>query len=141
MAYRFTETCLLGNYRPGFQKQEGFQIPEGFMSNLENSKALLQKPRKLWLAAGGNEEHLAFEDQVRIADDWIRLSDAGPIRSVAKVGLGDGRQRVALLHGDLRCGPNRGDRRQENLRACLDPVRVTNRRIDGEQFLPASSPA
>jgi hypothetical protein len=58
---------------------------------------------------------------------------------MAKVDLSDGRQCVALLHHDLRRGPNRGDRRQENLRASLDLVRVADRGVDGEQLLPARS--
>jgi len=54
------------------------------------------------------------------------------------MGLGDRRQRVTLFHSDLRRGP-RGDRRQENLRASLNLVRVADRGIDREQFLPARS--
>src|SRR5438132_7564013 len=92
------------------------RISKVFILSLEDGKPL-HAAEFLWLAAGGNQEHLAFEDQVRVADTWIRLSDAGPGRSMAKVDLSDGRQRVALLHRDLRRRPSRGDRRQENLRA------------------------
>ena len=91
MAYRFTRMCLLRNYQAGFQKQKAFPNIEDIYTEFRGWQALLQKPRKLWLAGGGNEEHLAFEDQVRVADGWIRLSDAGPIGSMSKLGMSDGR--------------------------------------------------
>ena len=62
MAYRFTRMCLLRNYQAGFQKQKAFPNIEDIYTEFRGWQALLQKPRKLWLAAGGNQEHLAFED-------------------------------------------------------------------------------
>src|SRR5438046_1444303 len=106
MAYRFTRMCLLRNYQAGFQKQKAFPNIEDIYTEFRGWQALLQKPRKLWLAGGGNEEHLAFEDQVRVADGWICLSDARPAGGMAKIGLSDGGQSVALFHGDLRRSPH-----------------------------------
>ena len=54
--------CLLRNYQAGFQKQKAFPNIEDIYTEFRGWQALLQKPRKLWLAAGGNQEHLAFED-------------------------------------------------------------------------------
>jgi len=45
--------------------------------------------RNLWLAVGGEQQRLAFEDQVCIPDSRVRLRDAGPVGGVTKLGLRD----------------------------------------------------
>ena len=92
----------------------------------------------LRLAAGGQEEHLAFEDQVCIMDSRIRVRDARPVGRVAKMGPGDVGEGIAFLNDDS-CGraETRGYCGQENLGACHDVVGVNDGRIDSEQIVPA----
>ena len=77
---------------------------EGFYTEFRGRHACARRGI-LRLAACGNQERLAFEDQVRVADGWIHLNDAGPAGGMAKLGMSDGRQRVTLFHRDLRCSP------------------------------------
>jgi len=43
----------------------------------------------LWFAAGGEKQQLAFMNNVCIVDRRVRVSDAGPERSVTELSLRD----------------------------------------------------
>ena len=136
MAYRFISVYKQRKRAARSQKQKA--LPKYRRVYMKFSGLQMRgEPGNLRLAAGGKEEHLALEDHVCVADGWVCLSDAGPVGGVAKLDLSDCRQRVALLHGELRCGARRRNRRRQiNLRAYYDVVGVTNRGIDREQFVP-----
>src|ERR1700731_4759087 len=103
MPYRFISVYKQRKRAARSQKQKAFPKYRRVYTKFRGLQ-LRGSLGKLRLAAGGKEEHLPLEDHVRVADGWIRLSDARPVGGVAKLDLSNCRQRVALLHGELRCG-------------------------------------
>ena len=84
----------------------------------------------LQIAAGGEEKNLAGVNPVGIVDSRIGLGDAVCVGSAAQLRLGDLRKSVSRLHRELDGGPNGRDRRrQNNLRAGHDVIRVEDARV------------
>jgi len=85
---------------------------------------------------------LAGVDEVCVTDGGICAQEAGGIGGVAELGLRDLGECVAGLDGDLFSGEaRRAGRRQNNLRAGYDVIRIGDRRIGGEQLTPAETPS
>ena len=83
---------------------------------------------------------MAGVNPVGIVDSRIGLSDAGCIGGAAKLRLGDLGEGVSRLHRELGCGPNGRDRRrQNNLRAGHNVIRVEDARIGDDQIVPPES--
>jgi hypothetical protein len=83
---------------------------------------------------------LAGVDAVGIADGWIRVQQARRVGGVAELRLGNLGEGVAGAYGVLRGGAARGaGRRQNNLRAGDDAIRIGDQGIGGEQFPPAET--
>jgi hypothetical protein len=102
--------------------------------------AALATLQKLWFAAAGEEQRLAFVNQIGIVDGGIGMRNTCPKGSVAKEGPGDLREGVAFLNDDARGRPeSRGYRGQKKARACHDVVGVNDSRIRSEQIMPAKS--
>lgn len=90
-------------------------------------------------AGRGNEEDLAFADEVGVADGGVGLGDAEPGVGMVELGLRDGPERVAMTHGVLGGGAHRRHKSgKNNLGAGLDVIGIAEAGIDGSDFLPAA---
>lgn len=87
---------------------------------------------------------MAFVDKLSVAQNWILLGDARPVRAMTKLRFCDDPKCVAVTDG-VFCGSQRRsdrDRRRHNDSGTyLKNVGIAKTGIQREQFLPAASVA
>ena len=79
----------------------------------DSPRAGSEEEASLRQTGGREEKHLAFVDQVGVAEVLISMGDASPSGAAMQLCLSNGPERVAVANGVL-CGGPRSDRRRHN---------------------------